>query len=72
MFTKVVKCKPDMSGQFYEKRLSVSERNMKLLVQTVTIQSYKIVACIITVETNWDSLHARLNSYYEAWKLLTA
>ena len=29
------------SGQFYEKRLSVRERNMKLLLETVTYMTLK-------------------------------
>ena len=41
MFTKVVRFKPDIvplmfSGQFDEKRLSVREKNTKLLLETVT------------------------------------
>ena len=40
------------SGQFYEKRLSVRERNMKLLLETVTYVAIKERAtCIITMET---------------------
>ena len=43
----------------FMKQLSISERNMKLLVQTVTIQSYKRVACIIIVETVKCIMHCR-------------
>ena len=40
------------SGQFYEKSLSVRERNMKLLLETVTYIAIKErVTCIITIET---------------------
>ena len=43
---KVVKCKPDIMpllffGQFYEKRQSLRERNMKLLLKTVTYIAIK-------------------------------
>ena len=39
------------SGQFYEKRLSVRERNMKLLLETVTYIAIKErVTCIITMD----------------------
>ena len=39
------------SGQFYEKWVSVTERNIKLLLETVTyIATTETVACIITVE----------------------
>ena len=38
------------SGQFYEKRLSVRERNMKLLLETVTYIAIK-ETCIIAMET---------------------
>ena len=41
-----------LSDQFYEKRLSVRERNMKLLLETVTLIAIKErVTCIITMET---------------------
>ena len=40
------------SDQFYEKRLSVTERNMKLLLETVTYIAIKErFTCIITMET---------------------
>ena len=40
------------SGQFYEKRLSVRERNMKLLLETVTYIAIKErLTCVITIET---------------------
>ena len=44
MFTKVVRWKPCLemfSSQFYEKGLSVRERNMKLLLETVTYIAIK-------------------------------
>ena len=43
-----------LSGQFYEKRLSVRERNMKLLLEKVT--------CIITIDTVMCIMHSR--KYY--------
>ena len=52
MFTKVVKCKPDImplnvSGHFYEKKVSLRERNMKLLLETVSYIAIKErVTCI--------------------------
>ena len=40
------------SGQFYEKRLSVRERRMKLLLEAVTYIAIKErVACIIIIES---------------------
>ena len=40
------------SGQFYEKRLSVRDRNMKLLLETATYIAIKErVTCIIAMET---------------------
>ena len=40
------------SGQFYEKRLSVRESNMKFLLETATYITIKIrVTCIITIGT---------------------
>ena len=40
------------SGQFYEKRLSVRDRNMKLLLETATYIAIKErVTCIITIKT---------------------
>ena len=48
------------SGQFYEKRLSVRERNMKLLLETVTYIAMKErIACIITMETVMCIMHCR-------------
>ena len=47
-------------GQYYEKRLSVRERNMKLLLETVTnIAIKESVTCIITVETVMCLMHCR-------------
>ena len=46
------------SDQFYEKRLSVRERNMKLLLETVTYIVIKgRVTCIITMETVMCIMH---------------
>ena len=40
-----------LSGQFYEKWVSVRERNIKLLLETVTyIATTETVTCIITIE----------------------
>ena len=40
------------SGQFHEKRLSVRQRSMKLMLKTVTYKAIKErVTCIITIET---------------------
>ena len=48
------------SGQFYEKRLSVRERNMKLLLETVTYIAIKErLTCIITIETVMCIMHCR-------------
>ena len=48
------------SGQFYEKRLSVRERNMKLLLETVSYKAIKErVICIITIETNMCIMHCK-------------
>ena len=44
------------SDQFYEKRLSFRERNMKLLLETVT---YIRVTCKITMETVMCIMHCR-------------
>ena len=39
------------SGQFYEKWMSVRERNIKLLLEAVTyMATTKIATCIITIE----------------------
>ena len=48
------------SGQFYEMRLSVRERNMKLLFETVTYIAIKErLTCIITIETVICIMHCR-------------
>ena len=48
------------SGQFYENRLSVRERNMKLLLGTVTyIVIKENVTCIITIETVMCIMHCK-------------
>ena len=46
------------SGQFYEKRLSVREKNMKLLLETVTYIAIKErVTCINAMETVMCIMH---------------
>ena len=46
------------SGQFYEMRLSVRERNMKLLFETVTyIVIKERVTCIVMIETVMCIMH---------------
>ena len=48
------------SGQFYEKRLSVRESNMKLLFETVTYIAIKErVTYIITIEAVIYIMHYR-------------
>ena len=48
------------SDQFYEQRLSVRERNMKLLLETVTYIAIKErVICIIAMETVMRIMHCR-------------
>ena len=48
------------SGQFYEKRLSVRERNMKSLLETVIYTAIKVrVTCIITIETVICIMHCK-------------
>ena len=48
------------SGQFYEKRLSVRERNMKLLLETVTEIAMKVrVTWLITIDTVTCIMHCR-------------
>ena len=40
------------SGQFYEKRLSIREKNIKLLLETVAYIAIKErLTCIITLDT---------------------
>ena len=47
-------------GQFYEKWVSVRERNVKLLLETVTyIAITETVTCIITIETVICIMHCR-------------
>ena len=70
------------SDQFYEKRLSVRERNMKLLLETVTYIAIKervtcIVAtetpiCIITIKSITHIFAAEMLPVYVLQKLLTA
>ena len=46
------------TGQFYEKRLSVRERNMKLLLETVTYIAIKErVTCIISIDMVMCIMH---------------
>ena len=46
------------SGQFYEKRLSVGERSIKLLLETATYLAIKKkVTCTITKETVMCIMH---------------
>ena len=53
------------SGQFYEKRQSVRERNMKLLLETVTYTAIKErVTCIIAIETVMCIMHHRKYRLY--------
>ena len=48
------------SGQFYEKWVSVRERNIKLLLETVTyIVTTETVTCIITIEIVIYIMHCR-------------
>ena len=48
------------SCQFYENRVSVRERNIKLLLETVTyIATTEIVTCIIAIETDMCIIHCR-------------
>ena len=48
------------SDEIYEKRLSVTERNMKLLLGTVTYIAIKErITCIITMETVMCIMHCR-------------
>ena len=48
------------SGQFYEKWVSVRERNIKLLLETVTyIATTETVTCIITIEIVMWIMHCR-------------
>ena len=47
-------------GQFYEKRVSVRESNIKLLLETVNyIAITETVTCIITIETDLCIMHCR-------------
>ena len=48
------------SGQFYEKWVSVRERNIKLLLETVTyIATTETVTCIIAIEIVMGIMHCR-------------
>ena len=49
-----------LSGQFHEKWVSVRERNIKLLLETVTyIATTETVTCIITIEIVMCIMHCR-------------
>ena len=64
IFTKV-KCKFDIMpyNQFYEKWVSAWERNIKLLLETVTcIATTETVTCITTIEIVMCIMHCR--KYY--------
>ena len=51
------------SGKFYEKWVSFRERNIKLLLETVTyITTTETVTCITTIETVMSIMHCR--KYY--------
>ena len=48
------------SGQFYEKWVSVEERNIKLLLETITyIATTETVTCIITIEIVMCIMHCK-------------
>ena len=48
------------SGQFYEKRLSIREKNIKLLLETVAYIAIKErLTCIITLDTVTYIMHCR-------------
>ena len=48
------------SGQFYEKWMSVRERNIKLLLEAVTyMATTETVTCIITIEIVMCIMHCR-------------
>ena len=59
------------SCQFYEKWVSVRERNIRLLLETVTyIATTETVTCIITIEIVMCILHCR-KYYLHDWRLAT-
>ena len=52
-------------GQFYEKWVSVRERNIKVLLETVTyIATTATVTCLITIETVMCIMHCRKYSLH--------
>ena len=60
------------SGQFYEKWVSVRERNIKLLLETVTyIATTETVTCIITVEIVMCIMHCRKYYLYDCGREFT-
>ena len=59
------------SGQYYEKRLSVRERNMKMLLETITYIAIKeSVTCIITKETVMCIMHYKNTTCINATQTL--
>ena len=59
------------SGQYYEKRVSVRERTMKLLLETITYIAIKeSVTCIITKETVMCIMHYKNTTYINATQTL--
>ena len=56
------------SCQFSENRVSVRERNIKLLLETVTyIATTEIVTCIIAIETVMCIMHCRKKMWRKIW-----
>ena len=61
------------SGQLYEKWVSVRERNIKLLLETVTyIAVTEIVTYIITIESVMYIMHCRKYHLHNCNKNLSA
>ena len=59
-------CSLTFSGQFYEKWVSVRERNIKLLLDHVTyIATTETVTCIITIELVMCIMHCRKYHLYD-------
>ena len=49
-----------LSGECYEKWVSIRERNVKLLLETVTyIATTETVTCIMTIEIVMRIMHSR-------------
>ena len=54
------------SGQFYEKWMSVRERDVKLLLETVTyMAAMETATCIIKIETVICIMHCRKCHLYD-------